>query len=60
MVLYRNKESRSREHCFRGKTVGVTYSEFVSVALVIQLDMRMRLIVNCGLPGFPVFLHIFS
>jgi len=45
---------------FRGKTISVTYSERVSVALVTQLDMRMRLIVSCVVPGFVVFFHIFS
>jgi hypothetical protein len=36
----------------RAKAKSVTYSEFVSVALVIQHAMRMRYIVHCHL--FPV------
>ena len=33
----------------------ITYSESVSVALVIQHAKRMRHIVICGLPGSTVF-----
>ena len=32
-------------HCYRGKAVSITYSEWVSVALVIQHAMRMLRIV---------------
>ena len=35
----------------------LTYSECMSVALVIQLHMLMRLIVNCGVPCFSTFSH---
>jgi hypothetical protein len=38
----RNIEARSRNHCCRGKAVNITYSERVSVALVIQHAKRMR------------------
>jgi len=37
-----------------------TYSECVSVALVIQQAMRMRRIVICGLSGSALFFHIIS
>ena len=37
------------------KTIGITYSEFVFVALVIQRAMRMRRIVICGLPSSKYF-----
>jgi len=41
----RNTEVRSRDHCCRGKAIGVTYSEWVSVALVIQHEKGMRRII---------------
>ena len=41
-----------------GKTIGITYSEFVSVALVIQHAMRMSHIVIYGLFGFVKLFHI--
>jgi hypothetical protein len=41
----RNTEARSRNHSCRGKTVNITHSECVSVALVIQHAKRMRRIV---------------
>jgi hypothetical protein len=41
----RNIEARSRNHCFRGKAVSITYSECMSVALVIQHVKRMRRII---------------
>jgi hypothetical protein len=53
----RNIEARSRNHCCRGKAVSITYSECVSVALVIQHAKRMRRII---LYLWPVWLyHIF-
>jgi hypothetical protein len=36
MHVKRNIELRSLNHCCRGKEMSVTYSECVSVALVIQ------------------------
>jgi hypothetical protein len=41
----RNIEARSRNHCCRGKAINITYSECVSVALVVQHAMRMRRII---------------
>jgi len=41
-VNVRNIEARSRNHCYRGKVISITYSECVFVALVIQHAMRMR------------------
>jgi hypothetical protein len=35
-------EARSRSHFCRGNAVRITYSECVSVALVVQLAKRMR------------------
>jgi len=40
--VWRNIEALPREHCFRGKAIGITYSECVSVAVVIQHVKRMR------------------
>jgi hypothetical protein len=36
MYVQRNIEERSRNHCCRRKTISITYSECVYVALVIQ------------------------
>jgi hypothetical protein len=41
----RNIEARSRNHCCHWKELSITYSECVSVALVIQHEMRMRRII---------------
>ena len=38
----RNIEARSRNHCCSGLATEITYSECVSVALVIQYAKRMR------------------
>jgi len=53
-------EARSLNHCCRGKAVIITYSECVSVALVIQHAMRMHHSVICGLSGSTVCFHIIS
>ena len=55
-----NIEAHSRNHCYRGKAVSITYSECVLVALGIQHVMRMRHIVICGQSGSTIFLHIIS
>jgi hypothetical protein len=44
-----SNEVRSRNHCCREKAINITYSECVSVALVIQHAMRMRPIVLSSL-----------
>ena len=56
---YKRKiEARLLNYCRHEKTVSITYSECVSVALVIQHAKRMRLII---LSLWPVCLyHIFS
>jgi hypothetical protein len=43
-----------------GKKISITYSECVSVALVIQHKQRLRRIVVCGLSGPTIIFHIFS
>ena len=52
----RNTEPRSRNACCRGKPINVTYSECMSVALVIQCAMHH--IVICGLLGSTVFIFL--
>jgi hypothetical protein len=41
----RNIEARSRNHCCPAKAISTTYSECVSVALVIHHAKRMRRII---------------
>jgi len=55
----RNIETRSRNHCCRGKAISITYSECVSVALVIQHTLRMRHIVMWPAPLYSIF-HVIS
>jgi hypothetical protein len=45
MYVQPNIEARSRNHVCRGKAIGITYSECVSVCLVIQHVVRMRFII---------------
>ena len=46
----RNNEKRSRDYCRKGKAIIITYSECVSVALVIQHAKRMRRVVLSFVP----------
>ena len=47
-------------YCCRWTTTSITYSECVSVALIIQHAKRMRRTVVCGLFGSTVFSYIVS
>ena len=42
------------------KQLSITYSECVSVVLVIQYAMNMRRIVICDLPRSTILFHIIS
>jgi hypothetical protein len=55
----RNIEALSRNHCCRGKTKSITYSECMSAALDIQHAMRMRRINRHQWPArlYYIFLH---
>jgi hypothetical protein len=62
MYYKRNIEARSRNHCCRGKAISITYSECVSVALVIQHAKRMRCfilssVVCLAVPYFSTLSH---
>jgi hypothetical protein len=55
--------ARSHNHCCPGRAILITYSEFVSVALVIQHVKRMRCIIlssvlSVAVPYFSTLLHI--
>ena len=61
MYVSRNIEARSRNHRCRGKAISNTYSEFVSVALVIQRAKRMRRItlLSVACPALTYFSSLF-
>jgi len=44
-------EARSFNHCFGGKAISITYSEYVFVASGIQHATHIRHILTCSLPG---------
>lgn len=57
----RNIGARSRYHYCRGKALSITYSEVVSVTIVIQHTKRMRLIVLLYVHyGCTIFFHSIS
>ena len=56
----RNIEARSRNHCYRRKTMSITYSECVFVDLVIQHAMRMRHMAVCSLSDCTIFFESLS
>jgi hypothetical protein len=56
-TMYYNIVARSRKHCCSGKSIRITYSERVSVALVIQHAKRtVRIILpSVACPAVPYF-----
>jgi len=60
MYLQRTVDALSWNYCCCRKSVSVTYSESVSVALDIQQAKRMPHIAIYGLSGCSIFLHIIS
>ena len=60
-VLHYNVTLR-RVHITTGvvKKTSITYSEYMFVALVVQLGKRMRHTAICGLPSSTIFFHIIS
>jgi len=62
MYEYRNTEGRSRDHYCSGKAISITYSECVSVALVIRRAKGMRRVIfsPVACPAVQYFVHIFS
>jgi len=55
----RNIEVRSRNHCCQ-KAISITYSECVSVALVMHHATRMRRVISSSVAGptLTIFFHI--
>jgi len=62
MYVLPNTEERSCNNCCSGKAIGVTHSECVFVALVIQHPKRMRRIImsSVGPSGSTAFFHTIS
>jgi hypothetical protein len=55
-------EARSRNHCCGGKTLSITYSDCVSVAIVIQNLKLMRIIIllSVAFPTLQIVFHLSS
>ena len=62
MFVLCNTEARSRNYCFRGKSISITYFERVSVALVIQNSKAHAsyYILICRMSDSTIFFHIIS
>ena len=57
MYVHRNNKAHSFSPCCLGKAIRITYSECVSVALVIKHAMHMHCI---SLPSCTIFINILS
>jgi len=57
-ILQRNIAARWRNNCCNGKSIGITYSECMFVALVIQHANSMCHLFICGLSGCTIFIHM--
>ena len=55
----RNIQGRWRNHCWDEKALSITFSECVSVTLVIQHAMRMRRIILSSV-AFPALRYFFT
>jgi hypothetical protein len=58
----RDIEARSRNYCYRGKAISITYCDCVSVALLSLHAMRMRCVLlssvlSLAVPYFPSLSH---
>jgi hypothetical protein len=60
MCCKRNIETPLPNYFCRGNSIMISYSECVSVALIIQHTVHVRHIVDCGLSDSTVFFHIIS
>jgi len=62
MYIQRNIEARSRNRCCHGKAINVTYSECVSVILIIKHanTNAQYYIAMSGPSGSAIFFHIIS
>jgi hypothetical protein len=56
----RSIETRSRNHCCRGKAISITYSECVSVALVFQRAKRVRRIIVMSVASMAAYFSTLS
>jgi len=46
MYVQRNIVACSLNHCWNGKAINITHTEYMSVAIVIQYAMRMRCVIQ--------------
>ena len=61
MYVWRNTESRFFNHYCSGKSISITYSECVFVALGIEHEKRMRrVIIFWPARLYNIFFHIIS
>jgi hypothetical protein len=58
-MYLRNNETRSRNHCCRGRAISITYSECVAVSLAIWYEERMRHLGVCIPWGSIIFFPLY-